>query len=270
MLRGLAGACHPLPTIAVTTVATVLAVGVGLRWPQVVILAFAVFTGQLSIGWSNDRIDSARDVRAGRADKPVATGSVPPAVVTIAAGSALLATVVLSAQLGLPAALAALTLVAAGWAYNLGLKSTVFSGAAYVVGFGALPIVPYLALPGHPWPPWWVPVTGALLGLAAHFANVLPDLRADAETGVRGLPHRLGARGSVIAMASILAVAALVLGIAPRSTSAGFAIVASVVGIGTAAAAAAFALRRPESPAAFRLTMAIAMLDVILLLIVAT
>jgi len=37
-------------------------------------------------------------------------------------------------------------------------------------------------------------VAAALLGFAAHFANVLPVLRADAATGVRGLPQRLGPR----------------------------------------------------------------------------
>jgi 4-hydroxybenzoate polyprenyltransferase len=37
-------------------------------------------------------------------------------------------------------------------------------------------------------------VTGALLGVGAHLLNVLPDLADDEATGVRGLPHRLGAR----------------------------------------------------------------------------
>ena len=37
-------------------------------------------------------------------------------------------------------------------------------------------------------------VAGALLGVGAHLLNVLPDLADDEATGVRGLPHRLGAR----------------------------------------------------------------------------
>ncbi|GAA1733320.1 hypothetical protein SAMN06265174_102325 [Dietzia kunjamensis subsp. schimae] len=32
---------------------------------------------------------------------------------------------------------------------------------------------------------------GALLGFAAHLLNAMPDLAADAATGVRGLPHGL-------------------------------------------------------------------------------
>jgi 4-hydroxybenzoate polyprenyltransferase len=141
---------------------------------------------------------------------------------------------------------------------------------AYLVGFGSLPAAPYLAKPGHPWPPWWVPLVGALLGFGAHFANVLPDLKDDAATGVRGLPHRLGPRAGVIVMAASLAAASVVLGIGPASASTAFAVSASVTGLLAAAAAGIAAVRAPDSPVAFRITMAIAVLDVGLLLAVAT
>jgi 4-hydroxybenzoate polyprenyltransferase len=270
VIRSLLGACHPMPTLAVTTVAVLLAAGVGLAAGRVLLFGAAVLTGQLSIGWSNDRIDVARDRAAGRTDKPTAAGGVRPGVVGAAAGSALGATIVFSMLLGLPAAAAALTLVAAGWAYNLGLKATVLSGATYLVGFGALPAAAYLAKPGHPWPPWWVPVVGALLGFGAHFANVLPDLLDDAATGVRGLPQRLGARAGVTVMAASLAAASVVLGVAPASASTAFAVIAAAAGVVGAAAAAVVATRAPRSPAAFRITMVIAVLDVALLVVVAT
>jgi 4-hydroxybenzoate polyprenyltransferase len=269
VVRGLAGACHPAPTVAVTTVSVLVAIGLGLTAGRVVLLGAAVLTGQLSIGWSNDRIDASRDVITARSDKPAATGRVPLAVVAGAACVALLSTIVLSALLGPWAAAAALTLVAAGWAYNLGLKGTVLSGVAYLVGFGALPAVPYLAGPGHAWPPWWAPVTGALLGFGAHFANVLPDLSDDATTGVRGLPQRLGRQAGVMVMAAALAAASVVLGFGPASASLAFAIIASALGVAGATAAAVVASRVPDSPAAFRLTMAIAVLDVGLLIVVA-
>jgi 4-hydroxybenzoate polyprenyltransferase len=266
LLRGLAGACHPAPTVAVTTVSALLATGVGLSVGRVVLATAAVLTGQLSIGWSNDRIDAARDRSTGRSDKPVANRQVPPAMVATAAAAALLVTIVLSALLGLFAAGAALTLVASGWAYNLGLKTTVFSGVPYLIGFGALPAVPFLALPGHPWPPWWAPVTGALLGFGAHFANVLPDLRADQATGVRGLPQRVCARTGVIVMAVALAAASVVLGFGPASASMAYSLFASGAGLIIAGTAAIAAIRNPESPAAFRITLLIAVLDVGLLL----
>ncbi|MDT4914019.1 MAG: hypothetical protein QOC66_3147 [Pseudonocardiales bacterium] len=270
LIRGLVAACHPVPTVAVTAVTVLLAAGVGLSASRVVLIGAAVLTGQLSIGWSNDRIDAARDRATGRTDKPTATGRISVEVLTVAAGLALAATVALSALLHVQAAIAALLLVAAGWAYNLGLKSTVFSGAAYIVGFGALPAAPYLALPGHPWPPWWVPVVGALLGFGAHFANVLPDLREDAAMGVRGLPHRLGPRAGVIVMAASLAAASVVVGFGPESASTAFALSASAAGLLGAAAAAVAAARAPDGPVAFRITLAIAVLDVALLIVVAS
>jgi 4-hydroxybenzoate polyprenyltransferase len=270
VVRGLAGACHPVPSLAVTTVAVLLAVGAGHGARGVLLIGAAVLTGQLSIGWSNDWVDSARDRATGRTAKPVATGQVPVRVVAAAAGVALAATTALSALLGLHAATALLLGVVAGWAYNLGVKATVWSGVPYLVAFGGLPLAPYLALPGHPWPPWWVPVVGALLGFGAHFANVLPDLRADAATGVRGLPQRLGARWGVVVMAVALAAASVVLALGPADASAVFALTAAGAGIAGALATAAFALRAPHSPTAFRITIAIAVLDVVLLVVATT
>ena len=44
-----------------------------------------------------------------------------------------------------------------------------------------------------------------------HFSNVLPDVEDDAATGVRGLPHRIGVRGSaLVAFGAVVAGAAAV------------------------------------------------------------
>jgi 4-hydroxybenzoate polyprenyltransferase len=267
MLRGLAGACHLLPSLAVTVVAVLLGVGSGIDGPRILLFGTAVLTGQLSIGWSNDWVDATRDRASGRADKPAAAGLVPVRAVAVAAVAASVATIVLSLSLGWHASAAMLFGVATGWAYNLGLKATVWSGATYLLAFAALPVGVYAAAPGEPWPPWWMPVVSALLGFGAHFANVLPDLHADAKTGVRGLPHRLGPRNGVIVMAASLATASVVLGTAPAAASIPFALIAVTAGTALAAATTVAAVRAPHSPAAFRLTIAIAVLDVGLLLI---
>jgi 4-hydroxybenzoate polyprenyltransferase len=178
----------------VTTLTALLAAGSGHGLGTGALVTAAVGTGQLSIGWSNDLVDAGRDRVVGRLDKPVARGEVPGAVVRLAVGVAGFLCVVLSLACGAASAAVHLLLgVASGWAYNLGLKRTAWSAVPYAVAFGTLPAVVTLALPAPGWPAPWVLAAGALLGVGAHLLNALPDLADDAQTGVRGLPHRLGA-----------------------------------------------------------------------------
>ena len=187
-------ACHPGPTLAVTVLTALLAWSAGQAPGRALLVTSAVLTGQLSIGWSNDLVDAARDRAVGRADKPLATGAVSERVTRIACGAALVACVGLSLACGLASGLVHLVLgVASGWAYNLWFKRTVLSPLPYAVAFGALPAVVTLALPDPALPPAWVVGTGALLGVGAHLLNALPDLADDEATGVRALPHVLGA-----------------------------------------------------------------------------
>jgi len=207
--RALVLSCHPLPTVAVPAISACLAALAGLSIGRAALLIAAVFAGQLSIGWSNDAIDAARDRASSRTDKPVALGAVTPRVVGVAAGVALVVAIVLSLLLGILPGLAALTVVACGWLYNLGLKATAFSFVPYAIAFGILPAVATLALPVPAWPAPWAMIAGALFGVAAHLANVLPDLDDDLQSGVRGLPQRLGTRVTAVACPMLLGVASL-------------------------------------------------------------
>ena len=194
-VRGLALACHPGPTVAVTVLTALLAWSAGHTLARGVLVTAAVLTGQLSIGWSNDLVDARRDRAVGRTDKPLAAGAVTERVVRAACAAALAACVVLSLACGWASGLVhLLLLVTAGWVYNLWAKRSVLSPVPYAVAFGSLPAVVTLALPVPVWPAAWVMVTGALLGVGAHLLNALPDLTDDVATGVRGLPQRLGAR----------------------------------------------------------------------------
>jgi 4-hydroxybenzoate polyprenyltransferase len=204
-MRRLAQACHPGPTLAVTALATALAGSVDAR-PVRVALAF--LAGQLSVGWSNDWIDARRDQAVARADKPVVQG-LPVSTVRTAALLAAAACVPLSLALGPRPGLAHLVAVASAWAYNLGLKATLLSWLPYAVSFGLVPNV--VTLVRQTWAPWWATAAGALLGVGAHAANVLPDLSQDALTGVRGLPQRLGARGASLLAGTCLLAASFVL-----------------------------------------------------------
>jgi 4-hydroxybenzoate polyprenyltransferase len=220
LLHGLVLACHPLPTVAVTAFATAFAAAVGLPAGRVALVALAVLLGQLSIGWCNDWVDAPRDVAAGRRDKPAVTGLVPPRLLAAAAVAALVACAAASPTLGVRAAGAHALTVLGGWTYDLWLKPTAASFVPYAVAFGALPAVATLAAAVPRLPEPGVMAGGALLGLAAHFTNTVGDTEADAATGVRGLPQRLGAAVSLRVSAVLVVLAAVALLTAARGAGA--------------------------------------------------
>ena len=232
-----------------------LSAGLGVRS---LLLAGAFLAGQLSVGWSNDWVDADRDRAVARADKPVAAGTVSAEVVRAAALTALLACVPLSLALGSRAGAAHLVAVASAWQYNARFKATVLSWAPYAVSFGLVPSIAVLGLPGHPLAPLWATAGGALLGVGAHLANVLPDLEDDAATGVRGLPHRLGGPRTTVLAGVVLVAATAVLALGPGGAVTGLlTVLASAVVFGVG-------LRRGT---AFGATIAVALLDVGLLVL---
>ena len=262
-LRGLVLATHAGPTVAVTTVATLLAVAAGVGPGRTVLVSVAVLAGQASIGWSNDWLDAGRDRAVGRADKPVVQGAVAPSTLRAAAVTAAVLAVGASLALGVVPGLLLLVLVASGWAYNLGLKRTAVSVLPYLTGFGALPAGVVAAVPGAPAAPWWLVGAGAAMGGAAHFANVAPDLEEDLATGVRGLPHRLGAVPSAVLGALLLGAAAAVLVLGPEGapTIRGWLVLGlAAPAVVLAALAGSARFRRAAFPAVMVLTVLIVVL----------
>ena len=85
LIRALALSCHPIPSVAVTAISAGLVALADLPIGRVALVTGAVFTGPLSIGWSNDYLDAERDRAVLRSDKPVATGAMEPRVAGIAA-----------------------------------------------------------------------------------------------------------------------------------------------------------------------------------------
>lgn len=259
----IARASHPGPTIAVTTVAVLLGVAGQLTGPALALVASTVLVGQVSIGWSNDWLDAARDAAAGRADKPTAAGEISVVTVRWAALTA--------GMLSLPLSLAAgwagvwhLLLVASGWVYNLGLKGTPWSPAPYIVGFGALPL--YVGGVAGTATPWWLVAAGGLLGAAAHFANAAPDVAQDRRLGIRGLPQRIGARGSLVIALGLLGLVGGVLLTAIDAGGVELAVAALLVTL-PLLGGSVLAVTNRIGRAAFVLVMLAAVVDVALLVV---
>jgi 4-hydroxybenzoate polyprenyltransferase len=261
-LRAWLGSSHPGPAFAVTIVTVVLSIGAGLEPWRIILLGFVMLLNQLSVGFSNDWIDASRDREAGRTDKPIATGAISVGVIRVSAWVCFGLALVLPLPLGLWAVLVHAIMLISAWHYNAWLKNTPFSVVPFVVSFGLLPAIVTLSLPTPLLAAWWALGAGALLGIAAHFANVLPDFETDRATGIRGLPHRLGARvsGLVIALSLAAASALLLVGAPDLLHWAGFG-----VGVAIAIACVVLVLRGQVSRLLFRLIIAAALLDVVLL-----
>ncbi|MGW5055292.1 UbiA family prenyltransferase [Actinokineospora sp. NPDC004072] len=247
----LALACHPAPSLTVTALAAALAAAAGRSAAGVAGIAGAVLCGQLSVGWLNDLVDAPRDAAVGRAGKPVADGRVPRRTVGIGVAVAAVAALALTALFGPVALLAHAVALAAAWAYDLGVKATAFSVLPYAVAFGLLPVIAGLA-------PAWLVAAAATLGSGAHFANALPDLADDAATGVRGLPHRLGARASTAVAAALVLVTGVIVAVGPPGPVPALAVAAIAVSAAVVAVGVARGGRAP-----FTAVMAVALLDVV-------
>ncbi|HEX3963395.1 MAG TPA: UbiA family prenyltransferase [Trebonia sp.] len=95
-VRALVVASHPGPCLAITALATLLAAEAAPHGAGPVVTAPAMLAGQLSVGWSNDVVDSERDAAARRSDKPVAARRISERAVWIAALVSLVAALVMS------------------------------------------------------------------------------------------------------------------------------------------------------------------------------
>ena len=231
-------ASHLQPTLAVTALATALSLsanrGTGTIW-----VMLAVLSGQLSVGWNNDYVDRDRDRIGARWTKPIVAGQVSARTVGAGAVLAGIITVPLSLASGWPAGAVHLSAVAVAWAYNWRLRDTPASFVPYAVAFALLPAFITLGLPGHPWPPAWATVAAGLMGTGAYFINTLPDLEVDATNGIRGLAHRLGHGGSLLAATLLMGSATAVLAGASGGSSplTSFLVAGAVVSVGAIAVA---------------------------------
>lgn len=203
---GLARASHFGPTLLVTTLSLFFAQLFWWEGPSLVI-AFGVFLGQLVVGWSNDLIDYEDDLRHQRMNKPLVAELISRTLLQKALRIVLpLALLInLFGPLGLIGG--GLSIFAIGWAvsYNFYFKFTLLSWLPYAIAFAALPSS--MALSKDYLPPMWMWAGGALLGVAAHFLNVIKDMKQDHMSGINGLPQRCGTQGSLLIALTLIALA---------------------------------------------------------------
>ncbi len=216
-LKSLVFLLHPGPSLLVTATfvaAACLTAGQVLGWGRVVQLVFLMLPIQFAIGVVNDLADVGPDAGA-KPYKPLVTGAVSRQ-----------AAVVLAVCLGLGGLAAALTSspgvlalaaggLAAGMAYDLGLRRTPLSLLPWWGAFVLLPLTAFVAggraLGG--WVYALVPLAG-LLALSLHLANGLPDIDADRRAGRRSLPVVFGPSLSRrLSMVSLAAAAVVVVDI---------------------------------------------------------
>ena len=207
-LRGLRNASHFGPTLLVTAISFGFANYYWWEGPAYII-AFGVFTGQLVVGWSNDLYDYQDDLANQRMNKPLVAGLISQEFlrnwIKIMLPFSFVAN--LLGPLGIKGGLVYMLGIACGVAYNFYFKFSWLSPLPYAIAFAALPSS--IAISKDITPPLWMWLGGALFGMAAHFINVLKDMKADQKSGIRGLPQRLGSRNSII-----VAIALIALGVA--------------------------------------------------------
>lgn len=243
---------HPGPSVSVTVLAAILSWGFSLGTLEAIVVVLSVLLNQFSVGLSNDAIDSARDREAKRGDKPLVAGEISLRSVWVWALVCGVASLALAGLLHPGVLIAQTVFLLAGWGYNAGLKATVWSALAYAVGFGALPaIISYGASPAG-FPPWWTVLIAAGLGIAAHFGNVVPDREDDEAQGVRGLPQRLPATLAAIVLSVLIMVMSAVLVVGAGEQALPVSLTSGIIAALVAIAGGIFAIKRPNSRAAFR------------------
>lgn len=248
-------ASHPVPTVAVTILTLLLAIAFGVPPVHTAIIVVAVFLNQIAVGLSNDVIDVARDRRAGRTDKPLVTGALSTStawwIVITSSVLSLLLSVLVDPLVGLWQAV----FLFSGFAYNAGLKATVFSAVPYATGFAALPTLVSLSTQPPSWPGWWVMFVGASLGVSAHFANVLPDGESDRSEGIRGLPQRAPAGLTAVALVFLTTLSAVILIWQGGSSATWVTVPVGLAAVAVSGVAAVLVRRGPATIWPFRLSM---------------
>ena len=190
-LRALLRLTHPLPTLLNAVAAAALATVAGAPPSVAALVALTMLGVHTFIGATNDYIDRDRD--AGRPEKPLARGQLPPRAALLMAVTGLTAGLTAAAQVStLTLVLAALGALV-GFTYNVWLKRTALSWLPFAVGVSIIPAFAWSTVSSVlPAPILTLSLVALPGGAALALQNSLADRVIDAERGMRSAAVRLG------------------------------------------------------------------------------
>jgi len=206
---------HPVPVmfhILAVTVFTLLAAWPHFTWSIIVLVIAAHAAMQISIAMLNDYCDRRLDA-ASKPGKPIPRGLIHAREALIGGFVMIAIMLILLIQLPLLALLVSLCYLVLGQAYNLGLKSTPFSGIVFALAMPLIPLYAFAGIGRVPYVLFWLIPTGFLLGIALNLANSLPDIEQDAANGAKTLAVVLGVKRSFAVCQSMIVLAAALIGI---------------------------------------------------------
>ena len=206
---------HPVPVmfhILAVTVFTLLAAWPHFIWSIIVLVIAAHTAMQISIAMLNDYCDRRLDA-ASKPGKPIPRGLIHAREALISGFVMIAIMLILLIQLPLLALLVSLCYLVLGQAYNLGLKSTPFSGIVFALAMPLIPLYAFAGIGRVPYVLFWLIPTGFLLGIALNLANSLPDIEQDAANGAKTLAVVLGVKRSFAVCQSMIVLAAALIGI---------------------------------------------------------
>jgi 4-hydroxybenzoate polyprenyltransferase len=190
---------HPRQALVVTLTMGGAAAVAGRSTREVGLVLATVLVGQVVLGWHNDVVDTERDRRHHRTDKPIALGHVDRGTVAFSLACGILLVVPLSVANGVVAGVAHLAALLVAMVGNAGLlRRSRFSYLPWMASFGLLPaFLSYggWAGEGDGGPPTIaMTVLAALLGIGVHVTRALPGLVDDDKDGNRTFPLRIALR----------------------------------------------------------------------------
>ena len=193
-IAGLWTLLHPGPSLVTALAYALFALMAAHGHPPLTMFSVTIIgliAMQFAISTLNDYCDREAD-KLSHKGKPIAQGVLPPHVALWATAFFTALMVVCFAPFGLiPLGIAAAFLLL-GFAYDLGVKSTLLGGVMLGLAFPLLPLLAWdLFATLHPAIFWTFPL-GFAIGTGIHLADALPDATADSAAGAHGLTQVLG------------------------------------------------------------------------------